>query len=220
VADVEQKIRSGQTDVPDDEPERLEGRVRFPMHVIRGQSDDGVNVPLRVEISGGRQLWLWEIEQAMLNTLRKLPRHKWTVLVAPLGHSWVLTDDPVVRLITDKRGGYSFGGGWGAPGTQIFMPISPKHLLYCMTGKKPPARGTELTIEQANIFQRFIALQAFRTIFALQPAKQIEQLRPRHVSEDAFKSEERQLLELHDHHTQALEPHLGEGDVLLSSRIK
>lgn len=38
-------------------------------------------------------------------------------------------------------------------GIQLFIPLSPKHLLYTQVGGRPPVRGTVLSHEEAQLMQ-------------------------------------------------------------------
>ena len=85
---------------------------------------------LRVESIVGRGYWLFAIKQLLTKTINVLLQHKWTILQSPTELKWLTSDDPVIKLNYYNPQKYDFGGGWGSLGTEIFLPLSPKYLLY------------------------------------------------------------------------------------------
>src|SRR5262245_28833590 len=83
------------------------------------------------------------------------------------------------------NGKYDLKGGWGNKGTNIIMPLSPRHLLFTQIGDASPERFT-LTPKQTKQFQRFIAERSMRWIFANKPLGIVSKLRPRHINHEAF----------------------------------
>jgi hypothetical protein len=130
-------------------------------------------------------------------------------MAPPEGVEWFTSDDPVVRLNYYNHSKYDFGGGWGSKGTKIFMPISPKHLLYTQVGSRPPQRGAQFSSEQAEIIRRCIAEHAHRFIFASKPDANMESLRPRTISAELLKDEEAQWSKWHEEQTEAEKKLLG-----------
>lgn len=114
---------------------------------------------LGVEMVVGRALWLFSLRHLLTSTLQVLLKHKWTILKCPADMNWFTTDDPVVKLNYQSADRYDFGGGWGSEGTEIFMPLSPKHLLYTRVGHRPAARGTVVSHELALGLQNMIVQQ-------------------------------------------------------------
>jgi len=161
-------------------------RDTFPLRVTAEPSPNPDNAILKTEIVAGRALWLFSMSHLLENTAKVLHQHKWTILSPPKGLTWVTSDDPVVCLY--YRGGrYDFKGGWKKPGTDIFLPLGPHHLLYTEVGKRPPKRGS--IIQESGLLHRFIVEHAHRMIFSVEPSKEVSQLRPRRVDADAFASE-------------------------------
>lgn len=136
---------------------------------------------LRVETIVGRSYWLHCIKFLLENTIKRLLEHHWTILHSPKGIEWLTSDDPVVKLNFNSLTEYDYGGGWGSVGTEIFMPLSTKHLLYTRIGSKRLPRGTTLTREHALIFQSFIAGHAHRHIYSKSQNDSVFLLRPRVV---------------------------------------
>jgi hypothetical protein len=116
---------------------------------------------------------------------------------------WFTSDDPVIRLNYHNPEKYDFDGGWNHKGTEIFMPLSPNHLLYTQVGKRPPRRGTQCSHELAGIFRRCIAVHAHRFIFASEQDAQMARLRPRTVSADLVRDEKIQWSNWHEEQTAA-----------------
>jgi hypothetical protein len=122
---------------------------------------------------------------------------------------WFTSDDPVVRLNYYDPKKYDFGGGWGSKGTEIFMPLSPSHLLYTQVGEKPPSRGTQVSLNHAEMICRFIAEHAHRIIFAVEQDTHVPRLKPRIVNADLVKDEKIQWSRWHEEQTAAERSLLG-----------
>ena len=108
------------------------------------------------------------------------------------------SDDPVIKLNCNSLAEYDYGGGWGSADTEIFMPLSTKHLLYTRIGAKRLPRGTTLTREQALIFQRLIVGHAHRYIYSKTQNDLVLRLRPRVVCLKTFNDEREQWKHWHD----------------------
>lgn len=158
---------------------------------------------LKVETVIGRGLWLYEMKHLLTNTANILHQHRWTILSPPEGTKWFTSDDPVVRLNFHDLKKYDFGGGWGSKGTEIFMPLSPNHLLYTQVGNRPPNRGTSFSSDQAELIRRFIAEHAHRIIFAIEPDSNVPKLRPRIINANIFRDERMQWSKWHEEQTVA-----------------
>jgi len=142
-----------------------------------------------VEMLIGRGLWLWAIKRALTQTLTALYQHKWTILSPPEGSAWFTTDNPVVRLNYNSTADYTFGGGWGSKGTEIFLPIGPQHLMYTQIGNRPPSRGVRMPPIQAALVRRFTAEHAYRMVFCTEQNAEILRHRPRRVDSDMVRRE-------------------------------
>ncbi len=148
---------------------------------------------LRVEATVGRGLWLWSLKHLLTETLDVLHLHRWTILRSPPGIEWLTSDNPVVRLNYHNAQRYDFGGGWNSPGTVIFMPLSPTHLMFTQIGPGPRLqRGTTVSVELAMQIQRFTVEHAHRYVFGRLPDANAAQWRPRTVDPRAFQSEAEQ----------------------------
>jgi len=158
---------------------------------------------IKAESVVGRALWLFSIKHLLSKTAEVLQQHRWTIMAPPKGVEWFTSDDPVVRLNFHNHSKYDFGGGWRSKGTEIFMPISPKHLLYTQVGSRPPQRGTQFSSEQAEIIRRCIAEHAHRFIFASKPDANVASLRPRTVNAELMKDEDAQWSKWHEEQTEA-----------------
>jgi hypothetical protein len=144
---------------------------------------------LRVDVTVGRSLWLWNLTHLLTKTLNVLLRHRWTILKSPPGIEWLTSDAPVVRLNYRDEKNYDLKGGWGSAGTEIFMPLSPIHLMYTRIGSKPPTRGTVLSERVAADIQKFVAENAYRYIFGRSPNLHVLNWRPRAVDSNACQAE-------------------------------
>jgi hypothetical protein len=160
-----------------------------PLHVTRAIQPGADFGMLKSEIVVGRNLWLFIIRHQLTETASVLHRHRWTILTPPKDLNWFTSDKPVIRLNTYRDGEYDFKGGWGNPGTEILLPLSPRHLLYTQVGQKPPRRGSMVPRAQAELVRRFCAEHAHRMIFAASVDADVPKLRPRVVSADLLREE-------------------------------
>lgn len=173
--------------------------IRVSTELVPGE-EQGI---LRAETVVGRDLFIFNLKHLLTNTVKALLAHKWTILRSPNGVKWFTSDDPVVRLNFHSPGKYDFGGGWGSAGTEIFFPLSPRHLLYTRIGKRPPMRGTVVTTEFANWIQRFTIEHAHRLVIATTPEECVAELRPRVVDSVAYRAEAQQWENWHKEQTLA-----------------
>jgi hypothetical protein len=174
-----------------------------PFHVtadIQPGADFGM---LKSEIVVGRGLWLFLIIHQLTETASVLHRHRWTILTPPRGLKWFTSDDPVIRLNGYADSTYDFKGGWDNPGTEILLPLSPRHLLYTQVGQKPPRRGSPLPRAKAELVRRFCAEHAHRMIFAESVDADVPKLRPRAVNADLLREESAQWRNWHKDQTTA-----------------
>ena len=173
--------------------------LRVTTHIEEGQ-EEGY---LSVETVAGRGVWLFSIRHLLAKTAKVLHQHQWTILSPPENMTWFTSDDPVIRLNFNSSNNYDFHGGWGSPGTEIFMPLGPRHLLYTQVGKRPPRKGTKFSHEQAALIRRFIAEHAHRTIFAAKQDMDIPKLRPRSTNPRQVQDERMQWKKWHEEQTAA-----------------
>lgn len=158
---------------------------------------------LRFETVVGRSLWLFSIKQLLTKTVNSLLEHKWTILRSPSGMEWLTSDDPVVRLNYHDVKKYDFGGGWGSKGTEIFLPLSPNHLMYTRIGEKPPPKGHVVSRELAQSLQRFTVEHAHRFVFGRTQNPSVAAWRPRIVDSSAFVAEAEQWRQWHEYQSNA-----------------
>jgi hypothetical protein len=152
--------------------------IRVSKQIEPGQDIGAV----QAHVICGRGLWLFSLKHVLTHTVNALLENRWTILSPPEGTTWLTSDDPVIRLNYYEGGRYDFKGGWGNPGTEILLPISPRHLLYTKVGHRPPSRGERPTRQQTQTLRRFIAEHAHRMIIAATVDDEVEVLRPRTVS--------------------------------------
>ena len=67
------------------------------------------------------------------------PRRRWIDWVAD-GWEWFTCDHPVMRLNYNGPDDFTLQGGWDYKGTDLVMPLSPRHLLMTQVGHSRPHR--------------------------------------------------------------------------------
>lgn len=143
---------------------------------------------IRAQVPVGRRLWVASMRHLLTGVAETLCRHRWSV-VEPAGDAeWPLTDHPTLILNYYKPGDYDFGGGWGNPGSEIMMPVSPKHLLYVQVGSKAPNRFT-FSDEHTRLVQQLLVERAYRWVFGTRPLEWVATVRPRTVDPKKLEAE-------------------------------
>ncbi len=179
-------------------PVSPEYRDLIPVRVTTELKEGRPHGTLRSEIVLGRGTWLFSIKHLLTRTLAVLHQHRWTVLKAPDGLNWFTSDDPVIRLNFYGGDKYDFRGGWGNPGSEILLPLSPRHVLYTKVGERPAQRGTVVSRQEAEMIRRCIAEHAHRMIFAVSPVDDLPELRPRVIDDELVRTEREQWRKWHD----------------------
>lgn len=169
----------------------------LPLHVTREPSEDGLSTIIKARVVVGRGTWIFSMRHLLTNTLQRLADHRWTILSADEDLPWFTSDDPVVRLNYKSPTQYEFNGGWARPGTEIMLPLSPRHLLYTQVGRKPPERGTTLARPQASLLRKIMAEHAHRYIFSQKVDPDVPTLRPRTINAEAVHNEIQQWQNWH-----------------------
>lgn len=181
----------------------MPGQDYLPFRVTTESDPESEMVKLQGEAIAGRGMWLFSIRHLLTRTVDVLCRHSWTILSPPDDLTWFTSDDPVVRLNWYGPNSYDFQGGWGNPGTDIFLPLGPRHLLFTTVGRNPPQRGTVVSDTIARELRRFMAEHAHRTIFADMPDPEVPLLRPRTVDAVALRNENEQWKRWHHEQSSA-----------------
>ncbi|RYD77125.1 MAG: DUF4238 domain-containing protein, partial [Verrucomicrobiaceae bacterium] len=177
-------------------PPVLDPHSKLPLKIHRVKNEDGEE-GIKAEVLVGRKFWLWQIEHVLKGTINRMPNHRWTILHAPSGVTWPTTDNPFMRVGAGANGTFSLEGGWDVPGTQLFMPLSPKHLLFTCVGSPPPRRGSTLSLAQAAFFRTMILTGAHYYVFATD-TRDVEEYRPRTVCPEQFKAMRKHWDEWHE----------------------
>jgi len=178
--------------------------IPLPVAVRTKFEPDAETGILSLETIAGRGYWLYAIEVLLTKTVQHLERHRWTILRPPDGMKWITSDNPVVKLNYYGNGKFDLGGGWGNPGSEIFLPLSPEYLLYTQAGIKPRfSRGQRLPEYLALQIQRFIIKNAHRYIFSEHIDPVVLATRPRTVNQEMVQMENQAWTEFHSVQTEA-----------------
>lgn len=154
---------------------------------------------IKLEVTPGRSYWLYNVKRLLTKTLKVLLKHRWYIVKAPPGMQWITSDDPVVKLNYKGPYDYTFGGGWDYPKSDLFMPLSPLHLLITEVGIRTGQRKNEvLPAEKARFLQRCMIEHADRMVFSSAPDKLVEQVRPRTVEREEFEQDKQAWRRWHE----------------------
>lgn len=145
---------------------------------------------IRAEVSTGRRLWVDLTRRILIRRAEVLGHHRWSVVAPCDCEEWPLTDHPVLRLNYYGPGRYDFRGGWANPGSEILMPLSPRHLLYVQVGSRGDYRFP-FRRDSTQLVQRLFTERAFRWVFMTEPADWVARARPRTVDAEQVETERR-----------------------------
>jgi hypothetical protein len=174
----------------------------FRVHIEPHSEPSSDKAMVRAEVSLGRSLWIASMRHLLTGAANTLCQHRWSVVELHGDEEWPLTDHPVLRLNYYQPGQYDFRGGWGNTGSEIMMPISPRHLLYVQVGKNAPNRFSFLP-KETQLVQRLIVERAHRWVFARQPTPWVAQVRPRVVDQAIFVAEQNAWKHWHQEQVEA-----------------
>jgi hypothetical protein len=171
----------------------------FKIRIDRSQAKDGL-VPVRTDIRSVRSAWLARMRHLLTGRAEIVRQHHWCTMVPSAGEEWPLTDHPVLRLNYNSPAEYDFGGGWGKPGSEFIMPVSPRLAVYTQGGKRH-AGPILLDSAKTRQLQQLFVERAYRWILARQPIPWIEECRPRIVDAARFEAERETWKSWHDEQT-------------------
>lgn len=189
--------------VPEDrshEPSLFSGLFKVTVEPVSDPGSD--EALLRVSVPIGRQMWIVTMRHLLTGIADVLCNHRWSVAEPADDLEWPLTDHPVLKLNYHAQGQYDFGGGWGRRGSEIMMPVSPKHLLYVKVGTKAANRFV-LSREHTQLAQRLLVERAHRWVFATRPFDWVAGARPRLIDPERVKEEEEAWKDWHHDQLQA-----------------
>lgn len=164
---------------------------------------DGENVRVRVGVVGGKGLWFYAMKRMLNDPVKLLEEHRWTILHPPSGQLWLTSDDPVVKVNWRREGDFDFDGKWASPGTDIFLPLGPEHLLATRVGHRLHPRGTIVDPTIAIRYQRLTVAHAHRFVFAVQPDDRVSSWRRRTVDGSMVNEERSQWSRWHEQNQEA-----------------
>jgi len=159
------------------------------------RNDDGISIGTEVVL--GRGLWLAQMKHLLTGAANKLKGHKWAIAVPKGRTEWFTSDHPVTKLNFNTLDDYNFKGGWGRKGTDLFLPISPRHLLFTEVGKDSPD-WVRFSWEKTDLIQRMLAEHAHHWLFARKPIPEASKLRPRIVDPERFRAESEAAASWHE----------------------
>lgn len=161
----------------------LKIHIRPDAHPETGQGEVGVEVLL------GRKLWLQKQRHLLDGVCKIAFTHCWSIVEPADGIEWFTSDHPVVRMNYYTEGNFDIQGGWGKKNGNIFLPLSPRHLLFTEIGKTSPLR-MKFHMRQTMDIYKALALRAHRAIYAHKPLSNIEKMRARVVDSSAYNAEQ------------------------------
>jgi len=194
-------IREYETLKKDGKAVHLEADIPFKDHfkVELDRSDRGRTgqVAIKTTVLLGRGLWIAQIRHFLVGISRALREHKWSIVRVKGKSEWFTTDHPALKLNFTSPNKYDFKGGWGSKGTDLMLPLTPRHLLFTNIGSDHPDYFT-LSWDHTHLVQRMLAERAHRWIFATRRLDRVITFRKRVVNEELFKAEQVAMANWHE----------------------
>lgn len=201
VSEVEEAYKEGRSiEISETKTESFKNALNI--QITPSSNPQSSNAEITIKVVAGRGLWLENQQRLLKTTARVLLKHKWSIVKPSDGDHWFTSDHPVVRLNYDSDDRYDLKGGWDNPGGNIFMPLSPQHLLFTQIGDDLPDQDI-FSYQTTLKIQRFLAQRAFRSIYAHKPMQIVSILRPRDVDRAAVESEKEQWKNWHNQQNEA-----------------
>jgi hypothetical protein len=175
-------------------------QIPFKISIVKINDDD--TTLLRADAVIGRSMWLWHIKRIVKISETILSRHKWIIIEAAPSIEWPTSDDPVIRLNYYDDNNYDFKGGINRKGSEILLPISPKHLLYTRVGFKQSTSVIKNNIKLCELIKKMILEHAFLQIYSRERQKNMFKYRPRTVDQNEYNRINEQLKNWHINQTE------------------
>ena len=176
----------------------------FRVHVNPPLDPDSDKASIQAEVTLGRRFWIASMRHLLTGVAKTLCQHRWSIAQPHENMEWPITDHPVLRLNFYRPGNYDFCGGWGNEGSEIIMPVSPRHLLYVQVGKKTNSRFV-FSSADTDLVQRLLVERAHRWVFARRPEAWVAKVKPRIVNAEMFTAEQDAWSQWHQEHSKAEE---------------
>ncbi len=145
---------------------------------------DGDAGEITVSMELGRKNYLASLGYALKGNIGNLMRgYSWSVVEMPQGVILPTCDNPFVRCAIGRDGELSLDGGLGVKGTDLFMPLTPRRLLFTEVGNEGVLDSERLVQEPwiVDILVRAIVQNATRYVYDCSRRGEIVQMRPRRV---------------------------------------
>lgn len=160
---------------------------KFKFELIPGDDGSFESGSMVSEISIGRKLWIQHQQYHLNYSIDMLLRHKWSIGRLSKKTPMFISDNPVIKMKLENSGTFHFDGGW-LESNLIFLPLSPRHILFTVIGESYPDYIVFSTRESKHL-QKLICLSTFRYIFSNDVNPFIPKIIPRIVDPKLYQEE-------------------------------
>lgn len=145
---------------------------------------------LRINVTANfdRDAWIQQQERVLTTLAHRLLSHSWGIVEATPGIDWFTSDHPVVRLNYVNENYYDLRGGWDKEKGNVFMPLTPRHLLFTQMGDPQPPHSVFETRKTHEI-NKIIVEGAFRSVFSTRKINRVKRIKPRIVDPGLYQTE-------------------------------
>lgn len=155
---------------------------------IKPEADTAASL-LEVQLFTGQKMWLTQIQKMLPKIISVFKQNTWCILESAEGVEYPTRDDPVVCTGYRNNNNYWFKGvGINQKHVNIFMPLTPKHLLFAEVGRETKSR--QINTELSTLLCEMIIKHTNRGIYSTSIIKGMLALHPRIVNPSIYKAEQ------------------------------
>lgn len=167
-----------------DDYEALHTKSPFPSTPLETHLDE-TESQIVSTITLGRENYLASIGNVLNGNVGALMKsYEWAIIRTPEGFELPTSDNPFVRLAYNNDYDYGLDAGIGAKGSDLFMPLTPHHLLITEIGADAIRADLLESERYRKLIKKAIVENATRYIYCVEPDSEIIEMRPRVIDPD------------------------------------
>lgn len=173
-----------------------ENTIQMPLKISISHDKEAGKLNINHEYLIGRKSWLAGIQDLLFGVAPLLKNHNWTVVRPSSGFQWPTSDNPVIKCRFKSNGSFQLVEGLGEPGAYVFLPLSPKILLFTQVGvssRDLPRKYSKLGGIITEKIIEVIVANAHRSVYSAQRDSNIVKLSNRVVDKNRLETEENAL---------------------------
>ena len=130
---------------------------------------------------------------------------KWSIIHSHESVSLPTSDNPVVSIVFKSKDNYQLSYSLLQPDSVIILPISPTTLLITQGSDQIKAESLNYSKYWSSMFRRIIIENSFRYVYALEPQRNMLEIKGRITNTNRFNAEKEIRESWHKEYYQALD---------------